>query len=97
MVVLGIIGFLSLARGLRVVRFPSKACSAGSSRSSTSSSKTALKVKTSAPEVSSAHGFASSEDKFDWRKAWYPVLSEVDSDPERAHAVQVCTVMSAQQ
>lgn len=85
-----IIGLLSLARGLKVVRFPSKACSTGSSRSSTSSSKTALNVKTSAKAVSSAQGFASSEDNLDWFKSWYPVLSEEDSDPERAHVVQVC-------
>ena len=32
---------------------------------------------------------AGSEELFDWNKQWYPVLSLKDTDPGRAHAVQV--------
>lgn len=73
------------ARGLRVVRFPTKACSTGGS------SRSAITAVVGTP-AKAVQGFAHSDDSsFHWNKAWYPVLSEVDSDPERAHMVQVCT------
>lgn len=92
MAVLVVICLLSLARGLKVMQFPTKACSTRSSRSSTSNSKSALKIQApaKAAAVSPTQGLASAEDNFNWEKAWYPVLSEVDSDPQRAHAIQVC-------
>jgi len=39
--------------------------------------------------AASTGSFTSPEETFNWEKAWYPVLSEPFSDPEKAHAVQV--------
>eukprot|EP00903_Cladosiphon_okamuranus_P017658 g16261.t1 len=91
MATLVVICLFSLTWGLKVMRFPTKVCSTGGSGSSTSNSKTALKIQAppKAAAVSPTQGLASAEDNFNWEKAWYPVLSEVDTDPERAHAVKL--------
>eukprot|EP00752_Nemacystus_decipiens_P010518 g9366.t1 len=39
--------------------------------------------------LGAAVGKAGSEELFDWNKQWYPMLSLKDTDPSRAHAVQL--------
>ncbi|CAM9184538.1 unnamed protein product [Scytosiphon promiscuus] len=84
-----------LAGGFNLVRIAPSACTSGGSSSTTSSKSIPSRlsaVKTSsAPTsaVSSSRASRGQDDKFDWHKQWYPVLSERDSDPDRAHAVQL--------
>ncbi|CAN0162824.1 unnamed protein product [Ectocarpus sp. 12 AP-2014] len=94
-----LIGAISLAEGFSLVRLPPTACSSTSTSSTSTSTSTSSAsstshlsaVKTSsetAPAVSSRESKAN-EESFNWHKQWYPVLSEKDSDPGKAHAVQL--------